>query len=140
MGSSARGDLVAQLAQCGVEGVEFGIAIVGEQLFAVCDDLREHLAEHRFAGRCEPHEEGPLVVVVAFAYDESLVFQAIDHAGQRALGDQGAFAQFLVAHPRRVAQCGNDIELRMRQPVPAHRFSGKTLEALHALGQQPDTL
>jgi len=69
------------------------------------------------------------------ALHPAAIDQAVDHAGQRALGDEGFFAEFGGGHPGGVAERGDDIELRRRQPLRADVRGGICLERLIALHQ-----
>jgi hypothetical protein len=104
----------------------------------MCNNFREHVAEHRSTAVGQAHEPGALVLGTAFAQHQAFLLEPLDDAGQRALGDQGALPQLLVAHATGVAERGDDVELRMRQAILPYRFARIPFEALQALGQQPD--
>ena len=121
------------------KGREIFLAVVREQGPAHLHHLGEGGVERRLAVGRQADKERTLVAVVALTLHQPFLLQPFDHASQRALGDQRFFAQFLIRHARRVAQRGDDVELRMRQTAAARLFAGKPFKALHALGQQPDT-
>src|SRR5471032_3117618 len=135
----ARGDDFFQFRQRLFQRGEIAVAVVREDFAAARDHLREHVAEHALALGAEADEKGALVAAAALPFEQAFLFQPFDHAGQRALGDQRLLAQLLVRHAGRVAQRGDDVELGVRQAALAHMVARQTLEALHALGQQPDT-
>ncbi len=91
----------------------------------------------RLLGR-EPHEGRAPVRRAGFARDEAASLEAVHHAGERPLGDEGPAAQFLECHSVRVPQRDHDVELRRREPREPDMGVGGPLERLVAAGQLAD--
>jgi hypothetical protein len=70
--------------------------------------------------------------------DPAALDQPVDHAGERALGDERLVAEFGGGHARGVAERGDDVELRRRQPQRTDVRGGIGLERLIALHQGLD--
>lgn len=95
----------------------------------------KRLGKQGLAGFRQADDLAAAVAAVRDALDPAAIGQAVDHAGKRALGDERLVAQLGGGHARRVAQRGNDVELRRRQPQRADMRGGIGFERLVALHQ-----
>ena len=95
----------------------------------------ENLGEQRFAGVCQANDLAATVAVMRDTLDPAVINQAVDHTCERALGNQRFLAKLGGGHPRRVAECSDDVELRRRQPQCTDVCGRIGLERLVALHQ-----
>jgi hypothetical protein len=64
---------------------------------------QEHLGEHRLACHRQADDLAAAVAAVRHALDPAAIDQTIDHASQRALGDERLFAEFGGGHAGGIA-------------------------------------
>jgi len=82
-----------------------------EAFLQVTDMSGVFLLEHAFALARECNNGLASIALHGPAFNQALVFQAIDHAGQRTFGDMCPVSDVLAGHALRIAQRENNISL-----------------------------
>ena len=112
---------IAQPGETDVEVVKIFARPVPKRLLAMGDVRRKHLREQFVTGRREPQHFTAAILRIRKSFDQAASLKPRDHAGQRSLRDQRAFAEFAKIQAFEVAQRRDDVCLLYTSPSPRDR-------------------